>query len=120
MAAITSANVAILQGYEVGTRSGKFLAYGMVAAITLTAQGATAGDIPASVFGLKQITHVREISGVIGGNPRHIPMQIANYGQDNNYIYPLNVLEAVDANRGTPANITGVVTVYLEGIPASS
>lgn len=117
MAAITSANVVFLQQpYEFGSRSNKYIEHRMVAQITLTAQGGTAGDIPASAFGLKQITNVRDIAALIGGSPRHCPMQIANIGLDNNYIYPLDPTQATDASRTTPANITGVITVEIAGI----
>lgn len=120
MAAITSANVVISNQYEFGSRSSKFIEYRMIATITLAAQGGTAGDIPASAFGLKQITNVRDIACTIGGNPRHCPMQIANFGLDGNYIYPLDPTQATDASRTTPANITGTVVVEISGIPANS
>lgn len=117
MAAITSANVVVLQPpYEHGSRHGKLVETRMVVQITLAAQGGTAGDIPASAFGLKQITSVRDMAATIGGNPRHCPLQIANYGQNNNYIYPLDPTQATDATRTTPANITGTVVAEIGGI----
>lgn len=120
MAAITSANVVTHDSYEVGSRSGKFRGIGVLATITLAAQGATAGDIPASVFGLKQITYVNSVAAVIGAAPRYAPVAIANFGANDNYIFPIDVNQATDASRFLPANITGTITLYIEGIPASA
>lgn len=119
MAAITSANVVIHDTYEIGTRQGKFRAQAVYATITLAAQGGTAGDIPASVFGLKQITYARNLAATIAAAQREVGFQIANYGVDANYIYPVDPAQATDASRGLPSNITGTCTVYLEGIPAA-
>lgn len=120
MAAITSANVVIHQTYEVGTRSGKQLGVGVLATITLAAQGATAGDIPPSVFGLKQFLFVQPLSATISAVKRWVPFGLANFGLDDNYIFPVDLMQATDANRGIPANLTGTFTVYVEGIPASA
>lgn len=118
MSAITTAEVTTLQAYEFGNRTNKSQGLRVLAAIVLSSQGATAGDIPASVFGLKQITSVFCYGSTISSNPRATIFQVASIGSDDNYIYPIALTQATDANRADPANLSGTFYVAVEGIPA--
>jgi hypothetical protein len=120
MAAISSANVSVIQAYEFGSRTGKSHGLRQILAITLSAQGGTAGDIPASALGLKQITNVQSLGAILSGNPRYVGVGVSALGSDSNYIYPVDLTQATDANRATPANITGTLYVMVEGIPAAA
>jgi hypothetical protein len=119
MAAITSANVTIHSAYEIGDRTGKSKGIRMTCSVVLTAQGAAAGDLPASAFGLKQITAAECLGSLVGGNPRGQVIGVSALGADGNYIYPLSIINATDANRATPADFTGTLFIMLEGIPAA-
>ena len=122
MAAITSANVQVLETTDVISKALKSFGVRRKLAITLAAQGGTAGDIPASALGLKQITSTRTYAAYIGsawvGNaPTFIGNSTSTLLQDGNYIFPVDLTQATDASRANPANITGVLDVEVEGIP---
>ena len=118
MAAITSSNVTITDQYEIGTRTGKGRGTRIMASVVLTAQGATAGDIPASAFGLKQITNAYAMGSLISAAPKGVIIGISALGSDANYIYPVSLIQATDADRANPANLTGTIFVCVEGILA--
>jgi len=119
MAAITSANVTIHDSYEIGSRQGKFRAKRLQATVALTAQGAAAGDIPASAFGLSQITNAYAMGSLISSVRKGATIGISALGVDDNYIYPVSLIQGTDANRADAANLTGDLFVCIEGIPAS-
>ena len=118
MAAITASNVTILNEYEIGSKFGKSQGKRINAKITLDTQGATDGDIPASVFGLKAITNAVCYSAYIGTAWVGCVVGVRSPGSDSNSIFPISVINATDANRANPANITGDIYCIIEGIPA--
>lgn len=112
MAAITASNVTLLdsQTFPLGTASGKLMATRARMAIVLSAQGGTAGDIPASVLGFKQLFIARIISFVVAGTPKNIGIGLSAYAADNS----IGTFTAVDGSTSA-ANVTGTLNVEVEG-----
>lgn len=110
MAAITTANVTLLdsENYSVGTASGKLVEHRIRVSIALTAQGGTAGDIPAAVLGYAQIYRVSLIMFLTAGPANaNVGVTIDAYASTNNIL----TFTATDAATGA-ANVTG--TLYIE------
>jgi hypothetical protein len=118
MAAITPSNVTVLDAGDSASKQSKSRGIRRRVAVALTAQGGTAGDLPASAFRLKQITEVNFNGFFDGTNWRAgVQVGIANAGTDNNSVFPADLLQATDASRGNPANLTGTLYLTIEGIP---
>lgn len=114
MAAITSSNVTALDssGYSVGTASGKLIEYRQRFSIALTAQGGTAGDIPASVLGFQRIRSVRLLYFLTGGSANANVGVTISSDADNNSILTFTSTDASTA----AANVTGTLAVEVWGI----
>jgi hypothetical protein len=111
MAAITASNVTILTDDTVGTASNKRIAVRRRLSIALTAQGGTAGDIPASVLGFNQLYSATLISFVIAGPANaNIGVTLDTWGSNNNIV----TFTAVDGSTA-PANVTGTLYVDVVG-----
>jgi hypothetical protein len=113
MAAITAANVTTLSSFPMGTVSGKLVERRDRVAIALTTQGATLGDIPASVLGYAEIYSVILISFVTAGNAyANIGVGVATQAADLST--SINTFTAIDGTTA-PANVTGTLTLQIEG-----
>jgi hypothetical protein len=112
MAAITASNVVDIESYDVGTRSGKLVALVRRVAITLSSQGGTAGDIPASVLGFGEIFSAQAQVLDVSGTPKGALVMVAKDGSE---LIPIDLNQATDANRTARANITGVLYVTVTG-----
>lgn len=117
--AVTSSDVTILQSYDIGTRTGKSVGQRIYASVVITTDGASADDIPASAFGLKQITYVQCYGALISSAAAAGVFFVADVGTDDNYIYPVNLEQATDADRNNPADVSGTYNLLIEGIPAA-
>ena len=114
MAAITTANVTLLDSgpFSVGTASNKLYEHKMRVSIALTTQGGTAGDIPASVFGMKRITGVHLIYFLTTGPANaNVGVTLDTYADANNVI----TFTAIDGSTAS-ANVSGTLAVELTGV----
>lgn len=94
MAAITSANVTILKSWEGISKGNKTSRSYRRCQVTLSGQGGTSGDIPASVFNLLEI------------------FEVDSYGINNAGTWseqPVIVDQTTNATTGVTAN-TGILT----------
>lgn len=115
MAAITTANVTDLDspqgGHSLGTASGKVVGFKRRVSIALTTQGATAGDIPASVLGFKRIKCVRLIYFLTTGPANaNVGVTIDAYSDNNNIL----TFTSIDGSTAA-ANISGTLAVEIDG-----
>ena len=106
MAAITASNVTIVDSWEAGSRSGKFVALVQRVAVVLAAQGATAGDLPASAFGLAEIYEVTPAVLDASGTFTEVGLAVVPTG--------LSLFPGAYAT-GLPANLTGTLYFTLTG-----
>lgn len=112
MAAVTSSQVSYVSGYEVGDRQNKLVYKRLVYDVTFSGNGGTADDCPASLFGLTTILSATALFTNVSSNLRWFVVQVELDGAG---ILTFDPTVAADANRGSPANITGVVRVELLG-----
>lgn len=112
MAAITSADVTKLQGYAEGDRTGKWVADVRRLKIVLSAQGGTAADIPASALGFAEIYSGYAYAFDDATNVRGAWIGVALDGSE---IFPVDGVEATDADRTLRSNLTGDLYVVLRG-----
>lgn len=114
MSAITTANVTDLDnsgGHAIGTPSGKLTGYRRRVSISLTAQGGTAGDIPASVLGFKRIKRAQVLYFLTAGSANaNVGVTLDAYADNNNLL----TFTAVDGSTAA-ANVTGTLAVDVEG-----
>ena len=114
MAAITSSNVTLVRSWERADLAGWAREKVSDLAITLSAQGGTAGDIPASALGFAKIycavcLSANISSTMVGG--------LVCVAPDGSEIFPVDLTQATDANRAKRANITGTLYVRVTGTP---
>lgn len=79
--------------------------------LSLNGEGASVGDIPASLFGLAKIVHVG--LGVLTDNSK---IGLFTPSADGSSLLFVNLNQATDANRSNPADTSGdyVLTVIGE------
>jgi hypothetical protein len=115
MAAITSANVVVTRQWMARDAGGAEVEVVKDLVITLSAQGGTAADIPASALGLALIKschpHILDVSGT----PKLATVGVAKDGSE---LVPADVNQATDANRTGRANLTGDLYIRVTGSPA--
>lgn len=116
MAAITSANVVVTRGWDEGSKSGKVIQSVKQLIITLSSQGATAGDIPASALGFAEVYECYAYGLNVSGTMKGAMAMIAIDGSE---IFPVNVNQATDANRTLRADVTGDLWVTVKGRSAA-
>jgi hypothetical protein len=111
MAAITASNVTILTDDTIGTASNKRVAVRRRLQIALTAQGGTAGDIPASVLGFDQIYSATPILFLTTAPANAcVGVTLDAWGSNN------NILTYTTVNGSTgPANVSGTLIVDVIG-----
>lgn len=104
MSAVAQTAVTIIRTETVGSASNKIFEGLVRASVALTAQGATSGDIPASLFGLASIHTVHCYRFVTAGSAE------ANIGvtTDGTQVFTFTSIDGATA----AANVTG--TAYLE------
>ena len=113
MAAITSSNVTVVRQWAAGDAAGAFREVVKDLAITLAAQGGTAGDIPASALGLSLIHSCQAKELDVSGTPKGATVFVKKDGSE---LVPFDVNQATDANRTARANITGVLYIRVTGL----
>ena len=111
MAAITSSNVTIIEAWDVGTKSGQKRAVAVRCYATLSTQGATALDLPASAFGMSLIFEATggtlDASGTYTAYALGVPPA-------NTSVFPASYVD------GSPINLTGNLYMTLTGQTALS
>ena len=112
MAAITSANVVVTRSWEEGNRAGQLIQTTKQLIITLSAQGGTAGDIPASALGFEEVYEAYAYGLNVSGTMKGAVVGIALDGSE---IFPVDMNQATDANRTLRANVTGDLWVTVKG-----
>lgn len=120
MAAITAANVTLVKSFNAFDR-GQLLETCREVIITLTAQGGTAADIPASALGFSYLTNVEFVGFVDNGAVKRFTYVWLEYATTANAT-GLSVgdpTQATDANRGIIANLTGTLRVRVYGKPSN-
>ena len=112
MAAITSANVTVIKGWDEGDRTMKWTDSLRRLKIVLAAQGGTVGDIPAAALGLAEIYGVSEATLDVGGTPKATLVFTALNGSE---LITADLTQATDATRADRANLTGNLYVTVRG-----
>ena len=125
MAAITTANVALVRSWVVVDQSGGAREVVKDLLITLAAQGGTAGDIPASALGLSRIYSVVAFQGNNAGTITTFGagMDAPTAGYPNSgYLAGGTEIwfEAPGSATGARANYTGVVYCRVTGCPSTT
>lgn len=111
MAAITSSNVTVYDVYDIGSKAGQLKGIKIRCGLALTAQGATAGDIPASALGLSVITLAT--GGFLDNGGTYTGILLGR-NPSGSYLFPCLPAD------GTPVNLTGTLHLHVEGYPAIS
>ena len=109
MAAISASNVTVLENWDVGTKSGQKRGVAVRCYATLSTQGATALDLPASAFGMSTIVEATggtlDATGTYTAQPLGVPPA-------NTSVFPGSMVD------GSPINLTGNLYMTLIGQPA--
>lgn len=113
MAAVASTDVTYVSGYELGDRNDKFVAKIKRYSIVFAANGGTADDVPASLFGYTKILYARVIRAVDGSSNLSWVNLVVE--ADDAGILVIDPETATDANRGNPTNYTGTVVAEIAG-----
>lgn len=114
MAAITSNNVTVIDAYRVGDFTNKQRAVYKRVKITLSAQGGTVGDIPASALGFSKFYDVSSAMLEVSSVPKAVLVFLNAAGTE---LITANLAQATDANRIDRANLTGDLYVTVYGWP---
>jgi hypothetical protein len=113
MAAITSSAVTVLEASVEGTRSDKERGILLRLAVVLSSQGATSGDIPASVLGLAEIYWAWSFGYNTSGSNNQASVTIdattSTIGVGSQSILTYT------AGSATPANLTGTILLEVFG-----
>lgn len=116
MAAITSANVTVERTWMAMDAAGAQVEVVRDLVITLTAQGGTIGDIPASALGFNKIYSVHAIGANISAALAAAVLMRDAAGTE---IYPVDLTQTTDALRNNRSNITGTIYARISGSPRS-
>lgn len=106
MAAITSSAVSLTRSFEVRGFNGALIEKVSDLTITLSAQGGTKGDIPASVLGFSKIFTAEAFRQNAGSDYA----SWVGIWSDGSGIFTANL------GTGAPANYTGVIDVRITGM----
>jgi hypothetical protein len=125
MAAITTANVALVRSYINCDMSGAQREVIKDILITLTAQGGTVGDIPASALGLGKIYTVVAYQGNNTGTITTFgagcDAPTAGYPNSGYLAGGTEIwFEAPGSGTGARANYTGIVYARVTGTPSTT
>ena len=113
MAAIASSAVTLLESNPEGTRSGKERGRLDRVAIVLSAQGATLGDIPASVLGFAEIFWAWCVCANVGAANSQVSVAIDSTTTVIG-VMSQSILTYTQASA-SPANVTGTIVVEIYG-----
>lgn len=114
MAAITSANVTVTRSWEVMDKGGQFQEKISDLVITLSSQGGTAGDIPATALGFAKIYYA---VGKAFDDATNVRGAWVGVGTNGSEIFPVNACVSTDADRTLRASLTGTLYVRVHGVP---
>ena len=120
MAAVTQSAVTILRSWEDGSRSGKYTQACRQCVVTLAAQGATTGDIPAALFNLAEIHEAYAFGIVNGGAVSGVDVAldgVLTVNQSTGVLPAATGILTLSYSTGNPANATGVIFLTVYGRP---
>lgn len=114
MAAVTSSNVTRISGYESGDRYGNRVEDVKIFDVVLSANGGTADDIPATLFGFTSFNWAEVVRAIDGSSAlAWVSVMVEADGAGILVSDPEN---ATDATRGNPSNYTGTVRIRMGGV----
>lgn len=116
MAAVASTDVTRVSNYIAGDRFGNRIEDVKIYDVVLTANGGTADDIPASLFGFTTINWVQCIRALDNAGTPLLSVLMPIVEADGAGFLICDPETATDANRGHPANYTGSIRVRMGGV----
>jgi hypothetical protein len=116
MAAVASTDVTRISNYESGDRFGRRIEDIKIFDVVLTANGATANDIPASLFGFRTLNWVQCIRALDDAGTPLLANLVPVVETDGEGFLVCNPETSTDADRGHPANYTGTIRVRMGGV----
>lgn len=116
MAAVATTDVTRISGYEVGDRFGNRIEDVKIYDVVLTGNGATALDIPASLFGFRTFNWVQCIRAFDNAGTPLLANLVPVVEAAGTSFLVCNPETATDADRGHPANYTGTIRVRMGGV----
>lgn len=114
MAAVASSDVTLVRQHEGGDRFGRLIERVKTYDVVFSANGGTANDVPASLFGLTTIYWVEVIRAVDGSSA--LSWVAAVVETDGEGLLLCDPEVATDAARGNPTNYTGTVRLRVAGM----
>jgi hypothetical protein len=115
MSAITSANVTMLKSWEGISKGNKTSRSYRRAQVTLSAQGGTSGDIPASVFNLVDIYEVDAYGLNATGTWSSMPVVLDQTTNGTTGAVLNTGILTCSPSTGALANATGILEVLVTG-----
>lgn len=106
---LAATGVTVVRSWSEGGLYGKDRV-GILAALTLSAMGSNTNKIPASAFGLQKI---EECSNAVKSDNTAIVVACAS--ADGSRVVLADLTQATDANRATPADLTGTFYITVHG-----
>lgn len=116
MAAVASTDVTRVSSYESGDRFGRRIEEVKIYDVVLTANGGTADDIPASLFGLTTLNWVQCIRALDNAGTPLLANLVPVVETDGAGFLVCDPETSTDADRGHPANYTGSIRVRIGGV----
>lgn len=116
MAAVASTDVTRVSGYESGDRYGRRIEDVKIFDVVLTANGGTANDIPATLFGFTTINWVQCVRALDDAGTPLLANLVPVVEADGAGFLVCNPETSTDADRGHPANYTGTIRVRMGGV----
>ena len=116
MAAVSAANCTRVSNYEVGDRYGRRIEEVKIYDVVLTANGNTADDIPATLFGFTTINWVQCVRALDNAGTPLLAVLMPVVEEDGAGFLICDPETSTDANRGHPAAYTGTIRVRMGGV----
>lgn len=113
MSAVASSDVTFVDGWESGDRQSKLRHKVRICDVVFAANGGTANDVPASLFGMTKITEAYCIRAVDGSAA--LSWVAVMVEADDEGILLGDPEDSTDATRGNAADYTGTVRLKVCG-----
>ena len=104
----------VLSAWEQGDRHGKRIRVIRRLSLVLDTQGGLTNNIPAATLGLISIQRADPVLFTDAASKKRAVWCFT----DGSYLYIGNPIEATDADRGEPIDVTGTLVVEVSGIPS--
>lgn len=112
MSAVAASQVTFLDKYDRGSAQGQVTEACRRVSIALSSQGSATNPIPASVLMLAEIYKVVPIKFIVSGNPKGV---IAFLDATGANVLLASLIQATDASRYDPADLTGTLELEVCG-----